>query len=82
MTISLNRLDQFEQGAIDVSFVGSRIKAIRESHKYSVEDLAVTCGLANQEIADIEDGNDADPVRLRRIAAALRVTIEDLFDNA
>jgi hypothetical protein len=33
----------------------------------------VTCGLANEEIIDIEDGTDSDPAKLRRIASALQL---------
>ena len=47
------------------------VRALRESMGYSVEDLALTCGLATGEIGAIEAGNDADPARLRRIASAL-----------
>ncbi len=49
------------------------VKALREARGYSVEDLAVTCGLSIGEITGIENGEDADPDRLRRIAAALRL---------
>lgn len=49
------------------------VKALREARGYSVEDLAVTCGLSIREITGIENGEDADPDRLRRIAAALRL---------
>lgn len=47
------------------------VKALRESAGYSVEDLALTCGLAIGEISAIEAGEDTDPGRLRRIATAL-----------
>ena len=49
------------------------VKAIREAHGYSIDDLAVTCGLSASEIIGIENGEDTDPGRLRRIAAALRL---------
>lgn len=45
------------------------VKALRESKGYSVEELALTCGLAIGEIAAIEAGDDTDPGRLRRIAS-------------
>ena len=54
------------------------VRAIRESIGYSIEDLAVACGLTADEITEIEVGNDADPVRIRRIAAALGMS-EDAF---
>ena len=47
------------------------VRALRESKGYSVEDLALTCGLAIGEISEIESGGDADPGKLRRIASAL-----------
>jgi len=49
------------------------VKSIRESFGYSIEDLAVTCGLAVSEIARIENGEEADPALLRRIASALNL---------
>lgn len=51
----------------------SALRAIRETKGYSMEELSLTCGLATYELADIESGKDADPVKLRRIAAALRL---------
>ena len=48
----------------------SLVRSTREARGYSVEDLAVTCGLTVNEIADIEGGNDVDPAKLRRIAHA------------
>jgi hypothetical protein len=47
------------------------VRAIRQAKGYSIEDLAVTCGLAIEEIAGIENGDDSDPSKLRRIASAL-----------
>ena len=49
------------------------VKAIRDSIGYSIEELALTCGLAISEITDLESGADADSIKLRRIAAALRL---------
>jgi|EndMetStandDraft_6_1072998.scaffolds.fasta_scaffold180767_1 transcriptional regulator with XRE-family HTH domain len=43
----------------------------REAKGYSIEDLAVTCGLTVDEIKDVELGVDASPGYLRRVAAAL-----------
>lgn len=52
--------------------VGSNpVRDVREARGYSVEDLAVTCGLSVDEITAIENGEDADPDRLRRIASSL-----------
>jgi transcriptional regulator with XRE-family HTH domain len=57
------------------------VKAIRVSIGYTVEELALTCGLAVSEISDIEAGNDADPNKLRRIAAALSLPEHALSGN-
>jgi transcriptional regulator with XRE-family HTH domain len=46
-------------------------KEAREAKGYSIEDLAVTCGLTEDEIRDVELGNEAAPGYLRRVAAAL-----------
>ena len=57
----------------------SALKAIRETKGYSMEELSLTCGLAMFELADLESGKDADPVKLRRIAAALRLPEDALI---
>jgi hypothetical protein len=59
--------------------VDSALRAIRMAKGYSVEHLALTCGLAISEIVDIENGKDADPTRLRRIAQALQLPEDALF---
>ena len=81
MTISLKRLDQIEQDAVDVALVGSRIRTIRQSVGYSIDDLAETCGLTHAEILEIEEGQDADLGRLNRIAAALQVSVSTLTER-
>ncbi|MFI0848537.1 helix-turn-helix transcriptional regulator [Mesorhizobium sp. IMUNJ 23232] len=57
------------------------VRAIRESVGYSVEELALTCGLANAEILAMEAGTDADPGKLRRIAHALGLPEQALLDS-
>jgi Helix-turn-helix domain len=58
--------------------VGAHIfREAREAKGYSIEDLAVTCGLTAAEIRDVEMGLEASPGYLRRVAAAL-----GLPDNA
>lgn len=81
MSIAVNNFDNLGHGAVAGGTVASRVKAYRESAGYSIEDLAVTCGLANSEITAIEDGSDADPAKLRRIAAALQVSISALLET-
>lgn len=49
------------------------VAAIRQAKGYSVEELAVTCGLAVDEIVGLETGADVPADKLRRIAHALRL---------
>lgn len=81
MSIAVNNFDNLGLGAMSNGTVASRVKAYRESAGYSIEDLAVTCGLANSEISAIEDGSDVDPAKLRRIAAALQVPVSALLET-
>ncbi|MCA1493640.1 helix-turn-helix transcriptional regulator [Ensifer sp. NBAIM29] len=60
------------RGHVDI---GDAVRRSREAVGYSVDDLALTCGLTRVEISRIELGADVDPDRLRRVAAALRVPI-------
>lgn len=57
--------------------VGTRIRITRGSFGYSVDDLAETVGLTSDEIVAIEAGNDNDPAKIKRIAAALKVELPD-----
>lgn len=59
-----------KRGHVDI---GDVVRRSREAVGYSIEDLALTCGLTGAEITRIELGDDGDPDKLRRIAAALRV---------
>jgi transcriptional regulator with XRE-family HTH domain len=43
----------------------------RAAKAYSIEDLAVACGLTAHEITRIENGGDVDATQLRRVAHAL-----------
>jgi transcriptional regulator with XRE-family HTH domain len=81
MSISLNKLDRSGSTAVPLAAVGSKVKALRESVGYSIEDLAVTCGLTSSEISDIEEGRDDDPAKLRRIASALQVPLSTFLDT-
>lgn len=73
MTNSINNLDASSIAAVSHIEIGDAVRRSREAIGYSVEDLAVTCGLTDAEISRIEIGADADPSRLRRIAAALQM---------
>ncbi|ACP23101.1 hypothetical protein NGR_b16500 (plasmid) [Sinorhizobium fredii NGR234] len=53
--------------------IGSAVKSAREAARYSLEDLAVTCGLTVGEIVQIEQGEDTDPARVKRVSIALKI---------
>lgn len=57
------------------------VRALRESTGYSIEQLALTCGLAIGEISAIEAGSDSDPGKLRRIASALGLPEQALLHS-
>jgi transcriptional regulator with XRE-family HTH domain len=78
MSISLNNFEHSGVDTVSVS-IGDSVKAAREAVGYSIEDLAVTCGLANLELTEIEDGRDADPAKLKRIASALQLPLSALL---
>lgn len=73
MSISVQNIE--ESTAVSPIDVAAAVKGARDAVGYSIEDLAVTCGLANGEILEIENGESADPAKLRRIAAALQVPV-------
>jgi transcriptional regulator with XRE-family HTH domain len=79
MNLSLNQLDQSQ--IVDVLNVGNRVRQTRLAAGYSLEDLAVTCGLTNAEIARIEDGIEIDMQHLRRIAPALQISVSSLIEG-
>jgi hypothetical protein len=60
----------------------STLRAMRETRGYSVEKLSLTCGLATDEIEDIESGKVTDPSKLRRIVSALRLPQDALIASA
>ncbi|CAN7150299.1 MULTISPECIES: helix-turn-helix domain-containing protein [unclassified Rhizobium] len=80
MNISLNHLDQSENAIIDVSLVANRVRTSRQAAGYSIEDLAVTCGLTSAEIVRIEDGIEIDMQHLKRIAPALQLSVTSLLE--
>jgi transcriptional regulator with XRE-family HTH domain len=81
MTTSLKRLDQDMQDSFDLSVIGGRVRSIRQSVGYSIDDLAETCGLTSAEITGIEEGLEAEMGQLKRIAQALQVSVPDLVDG-
>jgi len=81
MNISINHLDQSTYHIVNVANVGNRVKQTRLSAGYSLEDLAVTCGLTSAEITRIEDGIEIDMQHLKRIAPALQTSVSDLIEG-
>lgn len=81
MNISVNHLDSSESQIIDVSDVGNRVKETRLAVGYSLDDLAVTCGLTSEEITRIEDGVEIDMQHLKRIAPALQTSVSSLVEG-
>lgn len=57
------------------------VRALREARGYSVDELALTCGLVSGEIDAIEAGSDSDEGRLRRIASALGLPDQALIGS-
>jgi transcriptional regulator with XRE-family HTH domain len=78
MSISLSNLDKSTAQAIPSVNVATVIKTAREAIGYSVDDLAVTCGLLVVEIQEVESGEDTDSAKLKRIAAALQLPLTSL----
>ncbi|MCJ8509067.1 helix-turn-helix transcriptional regulator [Rhizobium lemnae] len=68
MTISHSNFDN--NRAISVA---ETIATARKTAGYSLEDLAITTGLTVTELTALEDGKDANPARLKRVAAALQL---------
>ncbi|MCA1439485.1 helix-turn-helix transcriptional regulator [Ensifer sp. IC4062] len=79
MSISLETFDNKQAAAVVSNDVAARVRAAREAVGYSIEDLAVTCGLANVEISEIESGLDTSPAKLKRIASALQLPLSDFL---
>jgi transcriptional regulator with XRE-family HTH domain len=81
MTTSVKRLDRSAANEFDYAMVGSRVRSTRQAVGYSIEDLAETCGLTSAEIIGIEEGLEADATQIKRVAAALQVSVDDLIQG-
>ncbi len=66
----MNNREHEHPGAYSVK-LGRALKQARESVGYSVDELALTCGLTSEEITRLETGGDTDEARLRRVGFAL-----------
>jgi transcriptional regulator with XRE-family HTH domain len=75
MSISMQNLDQADIHAVSPHTVATAVRDARLAVGYSFEDLAVTTGLAINELEAIESGSEADEAKLKRIAAALQVPV-------
>jgi transcriptional regulator with XRE-family HTH domain len=60
--------DMIETTASAIAASANLVKMIKEKFGYSVEDLAVACGLTVDELNGIEMGVDSEPSKLHRIA--------------
>ncbi|MFB2551791.1 helix-turn-helix domain-containing protein [Ensifer soli] len=78
MNLSIGIKDVAGSAALPQSQIGETVRRSRQDMGYSIDDLAVTCGLTGAEISRIEIGADIDPARLRRVANALRLPVERL----
>lgn len=81
MNVSLNHLDKSNSVIIDVASVSERVRLGRKAAGYSVDDLAVTCGLTVDEISRIEEGIEIDLQHLKRIAPALQTSLDNLLEG-
>jgi DNA-binding XRE family transcriptional regulator len=80
---SIAKRDTFSESVeTEVARDHSIVRAARENRGYSLEELSLACGLATNEITDIENGKNADPLKLRRIASALRLPASALINAA
>lgn len=75
MTISI--LDTGKE-LVSSSPFSEKIIEARNRSGYTIDQLAVTCGLTADEITALETGTDSDPLRLRRVAAALQMPLSGL----
>lgn len=76
MTISVSQPDSDQE--TDAPFA-RKVLTARNLAGYTVEQLAITCGLTTSEIRALEDGTDSDPLRIRRVAAALHIPVETVI---
>ncbi|SFB09420.1 Helix-turn-helix [Rhizobium sp. NFR07] len=73
MTVSISNIKASGNGADISGEVAKAVADARLAAGYSIDDLALTTGLVHDEIVRVEAGSDADPAKVRRIAAALKI---------
>jgi len=81
MTISVNNFASANGTKLSLQNIASAVADARRAVGYSIEELAITTGLVNDEIVRIENGTDADPAKLKRIAAALQVPVSKFLPS-
>ncbi|NLR97963.1 helix-turn-helix transcriptional regulator [Rhizobium sp. P38BS-XIX] len=79
MSITQNNIDSANASTVPHGEIAAAVRQAREAIGYTVADLSETCGLTVEEIDEIEAGGEADPAKLRRIAAALQVPPSTFF---
>ncbi|XUY28478.1 helix-turn-helix domain-containing protein [Agrobacterium sp. rho-8.1] len=75
MTISVTHLYSSDQ--TDTPFA-EKIAVARHTAGYTIEQLAITCGLTVEEIVALEDGSDSNPSHIQRVAAALQIPLSSI----
>jgi ribosome-binding protein aMBF1 (putative translation factor) len=73
MTVSISNIKACAGNEVVAGQIARAVVEARLAAGYSIDDLAVTTGLVHAEITRVEDGSDADPAKVKRIAAALKM---------
>ncbi|SMD21005.1 helix-turn-helix transcriptional regulator [Rhizobium sp. RU36D] len=58
------------------------LRSARVTRGYSIDDVALTCGLTADEVQAVESGADDDAGRITRVAAALGLSADDVLPSA
>ena len=62
--------------------LGEKLKAVRKERAYSLEDLARLTGFSKSFLSQIENGKNSPSIAsLKKITAALAISIGELFDE-
>lgn len=73
MTVSISNIKASQSGAVISGQVARAVVEARVAAGYSIDELALTTGLVHDEIVGVEEGSNADPSKVKRIAAALKM---------
>lgn len=76
MTISVSNPSK---GSTTSAPFAGKILSARNAAGYTVDQLALTCGLTSQEITALESGTDSNPMRIKRVATALQIPLTNLM---